>query len=476
MAHLPDRAEIEGVLRFVSEEAAAYLAGLDDRPVRTPRAAQAARAFRTHLPEEGVGALAALRELVERGMDATLASSGPRCFHFVIGGATPASIGADWLTTALDPPAYAWVSAPLAVELERVVMGWLAELFELPHHAGGLIVTGATMANFVGLAAARQWWGERQGVDVSTRGLAGLPPVPVITSGFVHASTKKAVAMLGIGRDAVRRFERDDVGHFDLEAAERALIELRGAPAILVATAGEVNAGEFDPIAPMADLAKKYGAWLHVDGAFGLFARVSPRSAHLAAGAERADSITVDGHKWLNVPYDCGFSLVRDVSLLARAFTYDAAYLPDYTADEPVLGAIGPESSRRARSLTVWATLRAYGKHGVRTMVEKHLELTQHLAHRVREAPDLELLADVPLCIVCFRYKPAGVPEAELDDLNARLGAALLADGRFYAGTTRRAGKTALRPAIVNWRTGTEHLDEFVEVVRELGARTAKGR
>jgi len=286
MAHLPDRAEIEGVLRFVSEEAADYLAGLDDRPVRTPRAAQAARAFRTHLPEEGVGALAALRELVERGMDATLASSGPRCFHFVIGGATPASIGADWLTTALDPPAYAWVSAPLAVELERVVMGWLAELFELPHHAGGLIVTGATMANFVGLAAARQWWGERQGVDVSTRGLAGLPPVPVITSGFVHASTKKAVAMLGIGRDAVRRFERDDVGHFDLEAAERALIELRGAPAILVATAGEVNAGEFDPIAPMADLAKKYGAWLHVDGAFGLFARVSPRSAHLAAGAE----------------------------------------------------------------------------------------------------------------------------------------------------------------------------------------------
>jgi len=466
---LPDREELNEVLELVLREARAYLAGLDERPVRSPRAAAASRAFRRPLPEHGSGAAQALRELVEHGLDATIASSGPRCFHLVIGGSTPAGLGADWLTSVLDPLAYAWVTSPLAVELERVVLDWLRELLDLSELRGGLLTSGATMANFVGLCAARQWWGERQGVDVAQQGLAGLPPVPVLTSGYVHSSALKVLAMLGIGRAAVRKLTRDAVGRLDLAALEAALRALEGRPAIVIANAGEVNAGDFDPIEPMAELARAHGAWLHVDGAFGLFARVAPRSAPLAAGAEHADSITVDGHKWLNVPYDCGFALVRDPTLLARAFVYDAAYLPDPDDERPVPGAIGPESSRRARALAAWATLRAYGRSGVRAWVEGHLELAQRLARAVDAAADLERLAEVPLCIVCFRYAPAWFPAERLDELNTALGEALLEDGRFYVGTTRYAGRVALRPALVNWRTRAEDVDRFVAVVREVG-------
>jgi glutamate/tyrosine decarboxylase-like PLP-dependent enzyme len=471
---LPAREELDAVLDLVVREARRYLAGLDERPVRMPGAAAASRTFRRPLPEHGAGAAAALRELVEQGLDATLASSGPRCFHLVIGGNTPASLAADWLTSALDAPAYAWMIAPLAVELELVVLQWMRELLDLPALGGGILTTGATMANFVGLCAARQWWGERQGVDVAERGMAGMPEVPVLTSGYVHSSAVKVLAMLGIGRSAVRKLVRDSVGRLDVDALEDALGDLGGRPAIVIANAGEVNAGDFDPLERMADLAERHGAWLHVDGAFGLFARVSPRTAALAAGAERADSVTVDGHKWLNVPYDCGFALVRDPALLARAFVYDAAYLPEPGDERPVLGSIGPESSRRARSLAVWATLRAYGRTGVRAWVEGHLDLAQRLARAVDLADDLERLAEVPLCIVCFRYAPAWFPAERYDELNTALGAALLEDGRFYVGTTRYAGHVALRPALVNWRTRAEDIDAFVAVVREIGSAVGR--
>ena len=196
--------------------------------------------------------------------------------------------------------------------------------------------------------------------------------------------------------------------------------------------------------------------------------RVSPRTAHLAAGVERARSASVDGHKWLNVPYDCGFAFVRDPALMARAFRYTGAYLPSPDDPQPVLGAIGPESSRRARAFAVWATLRAYGREGVQAMVEHHLDLASRLARAVDAAPELERLAEVPLSIVCFRANPGDRSEEGLDELNRRLGEALLEDGRYYAGTTTRAGRVALRPALVNWRTREEDVDGFVAVVREL--------
>jgi glutamate/tyrosine decarboxylase-like PLP-dependent enzyme len=219
----------------------------------------------------------------------------------------------------------------------------------------------------------------------------------------------------------------------------------------------------------MADLAERYGAWLHVDGAFGLFAAISPRTRHLTEGIERAHSVISDAHKWLNVPYDSGFALVRDASLMPGTFAFGAAYLPSAGV---MYGVLGPEASRRARGLAVWATLRAYGRRGYREMVERHLDLAQRVAARVDASPDLERLAKVPLNIVCFRAHPRGLDDEErLDALNTRIGAALLEDGRVYVGTTRYGGKVAFRPAIVNWRTTERDADLIVEVVRELAAR-----
>jgi glutamate/tyrosine decarboxylase-like PLP-dependent enzyme len=461
--------ETAAAARLAYEEASAFLAALEERPVLPAGAEEAADRFGGPLPEEGTGALAALEELLG-GLDAATASPGPRFFHFVTGGVTPAALGADWLVTALDQNAFSRVASPLGTRIERVAVDWLKELFRLPAGWGGALSTGATAANLMGLAAARQWWGEQHGRDVGAEGLAGLPPVPVLSSGLIHSSAVKALAVLGIGRETVRTFSRDAAGRVDLPALEAALRELGGAPAIVVGNAGDVNAGLFDPIAELADLAEEHGAWLHVDGAFGLFARLSPRVAHLADGVERAHSVIADGHKWLNVPYDCGFAFVRDPDLLARVFSVAAAYLPS-NEPEPTFGFLTPELSQRARSLPVWAALRAWGRTGYREMVERHLDLARRLAARVDEADDLERLADVPLNIVCFRYRPPGAPEEGLDALNARLGEDLLADGRVYVGTTTFEGRTAFRPAIVNWRTREEDVDLVPAVVRELGAR-----
>jgi glutamate/tyrosine decarboxylase-like PLP-dependent enzyme len=467
--------ESEATLTLVADEARRYLAELDDSAVRLPSADEAAARFDAALPDEGSGALEALRELIEYGVPAAVRSSGPRMFHFVTGGVTPAALGGDWLASVLDQNAFSWVGTPLGSRLEAVTIRWLKELFDLPASWAGVLTTGATMANFTALAAARRWVGERHGVDVEEQGLAGLPPVTVLSGGYIHASAVKALAMLGIGRASVCRFARDRVGRLDLEALEAALRDLGGAPSIIVAAAGEVNAGDFDPIEAMADLAERHRAWLHVDGAFGLFARVTPRAEALAAGVERADSVIADGHKWLNVPYDSGFVFVRDPMALPRAFTTSAEYLPSPEDPHPNFGYFGPEMSRRARALAAWASLRAYGRSGYRAMVERHLDLAQRLAGRVDEEPDLERMAAVPLNIVCFRFRPAGLGDGELDELNRRLGEVIIEDGRVYVGTTTYEGRVVLRPAIVNWRTTERDVDALVDVVLELGAKVARG-
>jgi glutamate/tyrosine decarboxylase-like PLP-dependent enzyme len=387
----------------------------------------------------------------------------------VIGGSTPAALAADWFASLIDQNAGAWDASPLASQLETISLAWLQELFGLPAAWGGVLTTGATTANFTALAAARQWWGDQHGVDIAANGLVGLPWVPVLTSGFVHVTSLKALAMLGIGREQVSYYQADETGRLDLAGLERQLKRLRGAPAIVIANAGEVNAGHFDPIADMSRLARVHGAWLHVDGAFGLFARVSPRTAEFADGVEGADSVISDGHKWLNVPHDCGFAFVRDPTLLTAVFSAAASYLPD----EEVFAFRGPELSRRARSLAVWATLAAYGRDGYRAVVERSLDLAAHVAAEVQAADDMELLAPAPLNIVCFRYRPPGVPDEALDELNLAIGRDVLADGRVYVGTTRWAGTVGFRPAFVNWRTTTADADLMLETVRDLGRRLA---
>ena len=459
---------VEAALRQAAAAADLYMRQLEELPARDAGSDVAARTFGGPLPDDGVGSAAAVARLAEAAPVAATRSAGPRFFHFVTGGSTPAALAADWLASALDNNAAMWVSSPLGAQLEKVALDWLKDLFGLPSGWAGVLVTGATMANFTALAAARQWCMERLGVDAAKDGIAGAPAVPVFSGGFVHASAVKALGMLGLGYGSVTRLICDAAGRFDVEALDGALAGLDGAPAIVLATAGEVNAGGFDPIARLADVARRRGAWLHVDGAFGLYARVSPALSHLAEGVERADSVIADGHKWLNVPYDCGFAFVREERLLHSVFGIGAPYFPEAVVDRPDYLMLGPEMSRRARAIAVWATLAAYGRLGYREMVERHVALARRLAAQVRASHDFELLEPPEINVVCFRYAPNAVPAADLDALNRRLGQLVLDDGRVYFGTTVYAGQVAFRPAISNWRTREADVDLILPVLREL--------
>jgi len=467
------RAEMAALVGQMQTALANVIASTDDREALPPGSADALADFHRPLSDIGSGAADTIDRLLELNRLASGNTAGPKCFHFVIGGSTPAALVADLLATAYETVTYTWVLSPVGVQMELQALNWLKELFGMPKDWSGVMVTGASMANFVCIAAARQWWGEQHGADPSETGMAGLPQMPVISSGFIHASTLKCLALQGIGRASVQRCVRDDFGRLDLAAMEQALIKLDGQPALVVVNAGEVNAGEFDPVNEMIELARAHNCWVHVDGAFGLFAAISPRTEHMVKGFERADSATVDGHKWLNVPYDSGYAFVRDYGLMARAFRYSADYLPVEDRDRPTPGAIGPESSRRGRSFAVWATLQAYGRDGHRRIVEHCLDIALHFAQQVRQQPQLELLNDVQLNIVSFRYNPGGLSEEQLNVINQRLGEAVLNDGRFLCGTSKMGSRTIFRPAFSNWRTRFSDVEEFAEVIVELAGREA---
>jgi glutamate/tyrosine decarboxylase-like PLP-dependent enzyme len=351
-----DKGKLGGVMRLVEREVEAYLEAIDAAPVRPPGDGELPASF----PAEGAGTMRAVSELIAAAQEGAIRSAGPRYFHFVTGGVTPAALAADWLTSAIDQTGFNWISSPLASRLEQISLDWLKELFGIPMGWSAVTTTGATASNFVGLAAARRWWGLQQGIDIDTSGMAGLPAVPVFASGYLHASAIKALGMLGIGRQQPHVLTRDAAGRLDVSALAAGLRSLGGKPAIVIATAGDVNTGDFDPLKEMVALAREHKAWLHVDGAFGLFAAVSPLTRHLTEGIEAADSIAVDGHKWLNVAYDTGFAFVRDPDIHAGAFSSSAAYLGTEALARPVFGNLAPEMSRRARALPVWEIGRAH--------------------------------------------------------------------------------------------------------------------
>lgn len=466
--------DLDEALARASHHARKYLDDLPDLPAKRPGAADAASRFAMELPQDGVGAAAAVDLLAEQLFAGAVQVAGPRFFHLVAGGTTPAALAGDWLTSAFDQHAFAALSSPVAAAVEKRMVEWLKDLFVLPDEMDGLMVTGGAMANFTALAAARQWWGQHRGVDLADVGYAHCPPMTVITSGLVHSTVHRAISLLGGGRQGVRSFAADNTGRVDLAAFEQALRRSDG-PAVVVANAGEVNAGDFDPIRAMGELAKEHGAWLHVDGTFGLFARISERLRPLADGVELADSVTADGHKWMNLPFDCGFCFVRDRRWLSGAFGQTAAYLNDDRAEETIYGFLGPEMSRRARAFPVFATLTAYGRNGYAALVEQCVANAARLADHVRASGDFELLAEPQLCITSFRYRPAEVPADDLDELNASLGQAVFADGRIYMGTTRYRDVTAFKPAFVNWRTTSKEVDLILPVLRELSAGLRRG-
>ena len=468
---------VDDALRVMDEARAIsgeFWAGLSDRPVaRQTSPEDLAGRFDEPLPEESSNPAATLSAWMERAEPGIVASVGPHFFGFVVGGVTPAALGGDWLATALDQSGGIWAGSPAAAETELAVLRWLKELFHLPLEWPGVMTNGATTGNLIGLAAARQWAGQRLGYDAAVDGLFGQPRIPVIVSDATHASVIKALGTLGFGRSSVERIPAPS-GRLDLSALEFRIAKC-AEPVIVVATAGEVNTGQFDDLAAISEICAQHvpGAWLHVDAAFGLFAAASPRFAHRLNGLERADSVSSDAHKWLNVPYDSGFVFVRDEAALRAAFSASGPYLSGsagWDADD-----FSPEMSRRFRALPAWCALKAYGRTGYRHLVDRCVAHASLLASWVDATDGFALLngdafRQAPFNVVCFRLEREGCTSTELDDLNRCAVTTIQTDGRVFITGTKWNGVTALRAAFVNWSTCERDVELLQQVLAETRA------
>ena len=429
-----------------------------------------AEAFDDPLPVEGVSAAVALDEWLARAEPGIVASAGPRFFGWVQGGVTPGAMAGDWLTSAIDQHGLLWRASPAAVATEHAAVNWLKQMFEIPDDWVGTTSSGATMSNMIGLAAGRQWVGEALGFSPALDGLAGNPAIPVISSTHIHSSAIKALGNLGLGKATVRKV-RANGGSIDLAAYEQALSTIEG-PVLVVANASEVNTGAFDDLNGVIERARAHpgGAWVHVDAAFGLFARLSDRTRHFLDGVEGADSICADAHKWLNVPYDSGFAFVRQKAFLFRAFSSPAAYL----AGAPLeldLDAYVPEMSRRARGIAIWCSIRQMGLRGYREMVDRCLDNAWAFADWVEAEPGLELMAPAPLNMVCWRYAPDGLDDEATDAFNRAAVVAIQDDGRAFVSGTVWNGRAAIRCAFDNWTTTLDDVAILESAVRDMGER-----
>lgn len=453
LAH--DLDQFTELLRQTFDYAAATVAGLSERPA----AVAPAPVERRPLSAQGQGFASALADFRARWAPGFSGSAGPRYLGFVTGGATPASLAGDWLTGTFDqnPTSGLDSSAP---DLEREAVGWLRELFGLSAAHQGAFVSGATLSNTVGLAIGREWAGEQRGIRVSEQGLAALGPLTVL-SGAAHSSVYKGLSMLGLGRGALHKVAllpaREAV---DVAALEQALAARRGEPVIVVANSGTVNTVDFDDLVAIAALKQRYPFWLHVDAAFGGFAATVPELAHLVAGLDAADSICIDCHKWLNVPYDSAVQFTRRRDLQARVFQNAAAYLGLPTED-PDFVHLTPENSRRLRALPAWFALAAYGRAGHRDIVERNIAAARRFGDLVAAEPRLRLLAPVRLNGVCFCLAEAN-DEARIQAVIRRLRDG----GEVFLTPTVLHGTWAIRAAFSNWRTGMSDVERAFGAVR----------
>jgi len=411
------------------------------------------------LPDEGMGAIAALTMFRDKYEAQLSGSPGPRYLGFVTGGSTPAALAGDWLTAVYDQN-LASDGDSVATTVERETLNMLRDLFGIPEQFEGVFVSGATQANLVALATARQWAAQRMGINVTEQGLWGMPPIPVL-GGTPHASILKALSILGMGRQSFQYVaclpSRQVV---DPQAVAQHLAALEGKPAIVVASAGEVNTGDFDDIEALAEMCKAYGAWLHVDGAFGLYAACDPALEHLLSGFEHADSITTDGHKWLNVPYDSGIVLTRHVALQEEVFRASAAYLGEGSD----LLHRTPEDSRRFRALPAWMTLMAYGKAGYRELVGKCCSLAKSMGKGIEQSSHFELLTPVRLNIVCFALRGANNDQRDL------FLEKLKEDGQVLLTPTFFGGKPAIRAAFANWSTSERDIPIILDALERCAS------
>jgi glutamate/tyrosine decarboxylase-like PLP-dependent enzyme len=427
------------------------------------------------LPERGMPIADVLPELVERVTPGLGSTTGGRYFGYVTGGLLPAGAIAQAWAVAVDQNTGLWALAPAASELETIVLSWLVDLLDLPHE-GSTFTSGAAGANLVCLAVARHRAGKRQGVDVNAAGVGALSPIAVYGSSELHFTNVKALRTLGLGAQCVRHVAVDDGFRLSVPDLVEAIERDREAgvqPAIVVAHAASANTGACDPLREIAEVCREHDVWLHVDGAFGALLRVAPEYASLVDGLDLADSITLDGHKWLNLPNGIAFAFLRDAQLHHETFAGTAAYLTPAAGAGPDLHELGIEASRPWRGAATWAVLKYLGREGVTELVTRCCELAAELGRLVEESPRLELTAPVASCVTCFRYRPPESEEgARLDDLNRRIQQRLLKDGAVFATGGMLPSGFSLRPAIVSWRTTSYDVrllaDEVVRIGDEL--------
>lgn len=439
--------------------ATAFLATLEDRPV-WPRATldEMLATFGGPLPQDGIDADAVIEQLATDAGPGLVGIPGGRFFGFVIGSTLPAALAADWLVSAWDQNSGSAMLTPTTVALERVAGQWMLELLGLPETASVGFVTGGQLANFTCLAAARHAVLARAGWELADRGLRGAPPVRFVVGADRHGSIDRAARLLGVGRSEVTVVDADDQGRMDPVALERTLEHGEG-PLIVCLQAGEVHTGAFDDLAALIPIAHRNGAWVHVDGAFGLWAAASPTLAHLAAGAAAADSWATDAHKTLNVPYDCGMAIVRDPADSIAAFRTGGDYLV-YTGLDP--WDVTPELSRRARGVPAWAALRSLGRSGVGALIDRLHANALAMAEGLAAIDGVEVLNDVVYTQVMFRLPT--------DEATRALGAAVLAEGTAVVTGAEWRGHAVLRCAMSSWVTTPQDIERALAAIRSLVA------
>jgi glutamate/tyrosine decarboxylase-like PLP-dependent enzyme len=451
---MPDRT---AGLRTAAEHAEAFLATLDDRPVAARADAEAVRyALGGALPDRGEDPAAVIDALAAGAEPGLVATPGPRHFGFVIGGALPAALAADWLVSAWDQCAAFHSLSPAAAAIEEIASAWTLELLGLPDAASVGFVTGGQGANTTCLAAARHSVLADAGWDVERDGLIGAPPVRILCGEQAHATIYTSLRLLGLGAETAIRIRADDQGRMDPDALAKALAANDG-PTIVCAQAGNVATGAFDAFGPIADICAQHGAWLHIDGAFGLWAAAAPSTRHLTAGVERANSWAVDAHKWLNVPYDGAMAIVADPEAHLAAMRLAGPYLVADPGQRDNTNYV-PESSRRARAVPVYAAIRSLGRVGVADMIERNCAQARRMAEQLNDIPGAEVLNDVVLNQVLVRL-PGG------DDANRAAVAAIQRDGTCWLGGTTWNGEYVLRVSFSNWATSDEDVDRSAAAI-----------
>jgi glutamate/tyrosine decarboxylase-like PLP-dependent enzyme len=452
----------EQALETAAAHATQFLRGLPERPVAARAGAEELRArLGGPLPEHPADPAEVVAQLAKLADDGLVATAGPRYFGFVVGGSLPAALAADWLAAAWDQNAGLFVLGPAAATVEDVAAGWLTELLGLPATASCGFVTGGLGANFGGLAAARNHVLARAGWDVERDGLLGAPPVEVVVGAERHVTIDVALRYLGLGSGRLRVVPADDQGRMDAAALGEVLAAVEG-PTIVCAQAGNVNTGAFDPLAAICAAGHDHGAWVHVDGAFGLWAGASPALRHLVAGVEQADSWATDAHKWLNVPYDSGLVFVAHPQAHRAAFAKVASYLTPGQGGERDPDGFVPEGSRRARGFPVWAALRSLGRSGVAELVERCCGHARRFADALAAADGVEVLNEVVLNQVLVRFAdPGGDHDGRTREVIRRVQA----DGTLWLGGTIWQGMAAMRISVSNWSTTTDDVDRSVAAI-----------